>query len=93
MDIIVEILQNPTCLLEARQVGSEVSQYKILPTLLNLLQVTHISSEFLTNQEPVQLVQKYFSKFICLESFLYIGRNWQEVPDLNTIEDKVQVPD
>ena len=69
--------------------GSEVSQYKILPTPLDLLQVTHISFEFLTNQEPVKLVQRNFSHSICFESFLYIGRNWREIfPDLNTIKDR-----
>ena len=53
-----------------------------------------MSSQFLTNQEPVQLVQRNFSHLICLESFLYISRNWQEIfPELNTIKDKGQVPD
>ena len=74
--------------------GSELLQYKILSTPLDLLGVRHISSQILTNQEPGQIVQRNFSHSICLESILYIGRNWQEIfPDLNIIKDKGQVPD
>ena len=73
------ILPNTTRFAWSHFYSSELSQYKILSTPLDLLGVRHISSQILTNQEPVQLVQRNFSHLICLESFSYIGRNWQEI--------------
>jgi hypothetical protein len=90
-DIVLEILPNPTRFTWSHFYSSEVLQYR---TPIDLLEVRHISSQLLTNQEPGPIVQRNFSHSICLKSILCIGWNWQEIfPDLNTIKDKGQVPD
>ena len=84
-DIVVEILPNPTRFAWSHFYSSELLQYKILSTPLDLLGVRHISSQVLTNKEPGEIVQWNVCQSICLKSIMYIGRNWPEIfPDLNS---------